>query len=79
MTPEEVFSDFDAILDLDSFCKLSINKKVSIVRKVAHACCTQIEFELNELREPLSDLKVHKEIEKKYKFWKNLNNELLKF
>ena len=41
MNAEDVWSDFDSIMDLDSICQVGIEERVSLVKRVACACCLQ--------------------------------------
>ena len=79
MNAEDVWADFDSILDLESICpEISIEDKVAIVRRVSCACCLQIIDSLHDLRDPLSDDHIFKMIEARYKFWRKLHDKLLK-
>ena len=80
MKAEDVWADFDSIMDIDSICpNVTIEEKVSLVKRVACACCLQVIDSLHDLRDPLSEEHIFKMIEARYKFWRKLHDKLNKF
>lgn len=76
---EEVWADFDALMDVESICTdININNKVEVVKKVSAACTQQLVNLLHELRYNTDGRSLKKTIEHTHEYWKLLYQELLK-
>lgn len=74
---QEVWADFDDLMDLESVCDhVNIPNKVEMVKRVSAACTQQICNLLQELKNT-DGRSLKKTIDHSHEYWKRLYNEIL--
>jgi hypothetical protein len=75
----DLWADFDELIDLsNSYAFLSLKSRVIGVKKATLACIQMMLLEYNDLRKVLDKDELEKAVEEKYRFWRNVNKEMLK-
>lgn len=79
MKAEDVWADFDELMDVQSVCpNFSIANHSNLVRKVSIACAQQVINVLHHLKYQVDDEDKPIEIESIYDEWNELYHNLLK-
>jgi len=76
---KELWADFDEILNINALCpNISIHNKVVATKKMALVTVQLILMELQEICKSENTIQRSNELDFKFKFWKEVNNEMLK-
>lgn len=74
----ELWADFDELTDLNgSYSGVSLKNRAIGVKKATLAAIHMILLEMNDLRK-IDPKDLEKELNSKYRFWRNVNKEMLK-
>jgi hypothetical protein len=75
----DLWADFDELIDLSSaYPNLSVKSRAIGVKKATLACIQMMLLEFNDMRKILDNEELANEVEAKYRFWRNINKEMLK-
>jgi len=75
---EEVWADFDAIMDIESIAdNINIEQKVNCIKRVSASCVHQVVNMLYELRYLTDKELLNDAIEENHEYWSKLHKELL--